>query len=228
MSILPTALARSCAVAPALLLAACIHRPLPAPMPAPVPTYFAPDASVPTARLSMRNEIQPADWYQIDVFADPAACAGPQRVGTGNRTIDARATALAAGRWQTIEVRINEPHGYVCPMRLSFAPSAGRSYVLTAASNPDGTCTLQLRDETDPQAIRPEPTLRRRNVDKQACVPLAQTKPLGFSAERVPREEATDLPIAPVDHVPSATHPAAADQPIPAVSADDLKGLTGR
>lgn len=229
MSDLPTVLARCLVVAPVLFLSACFVRPVHAPAPVPVPAYVAPGASVPVATLVMRHELQDDHWYRLDLFADPERCAGRSRVGQGGRTIDPAPTRLAAGRWQTFEAWVREP-GATCTVRLSFAPAPGRTYLVMTKSRPDGACTATLQDVTDPDAVRFEPSMRQRYVGNQACRPLAQSAPPPAHAEQLPSKPVTDLPIDPMERDPAATRPRMlpAPSPTPAVSADDLSGLTER
>ncbi len=231
MSALSTFLARCRVVAPVLLLAACaqraVHAPAPAPAPVPVPAYVAPAPSVPVALLVMSHELQRDDWYHVDVFANAERCAGRSRIGMGGQAIDPPPTRLAAGRWQTFETWIHRP-GAKCSIRLSFAPAAGRTYSVVTTGNPDGSCTTMLRDVTDPDAVRLEPSLRQRDVGNQACRPLAQSEPLLASAEQHPSDPVTDLPIETVERKSGTTRPQVAPAPAPAVTVDDLKGLTRR
>ena len=230
MSALPSFLSRCRVVAPALLLAACAqrptHAPAPASVPVPVPAYVAPGPSVASATLVMSHDLQASDWYHVDVFANAERCLGRSRVGTGGNAVDPAPTRLAAGRWQTLETWIHRP-GHKCSIRLSFAPAAGRTYSVVTQGNPDGSCTTMLRDVTDPDAVRLETTARQRDVGGQDCRPLADSDP-ALRAERRKFTEATDLPIETAEREPGLSRPQVAPTPAPAVTTDDLKGLTGR
>ena len=229
MSDLSTLLARCRGVAPVLLLAACAHHPVRAPAPAPVqvPAYVAPGPAVAAAFLVMSHDLQPDDWYHVDVFANAERCAGRSRVGTGGHTVDPVPTRLAAGRWQTFETEVHAARTH-CSVRLSFAPASGRTYSVLTTSNADGSCTAMLRDVTDPDAVRIEPSLRQRDVGNQACRPLAQSEPLMYRVERRQPEEVIDLPIETEDREPVPARPTAMPASAPTVTADDLKGLIAR
>ena len=227
MSDLPTVLARCLVVAPVLFLAACFVRPV-RPT-APVPAYVAPGPSVPVATLVMRHELQDDHWYRVDMFSDAERCTGRSRVGQGGHTVDPPSIRLAAGRWQTFETWIHEP-GATCWSRLSFAPAAGRTYAVTTKSEPNGSCSAILTDVTDPDAVRREPSQRWRRAGNEACRPLALSAPPPLHAEQLPSKPVTDLPIEPMERDPVATRPRTLPTaaPTPAVSADDLSGLTER
>ncbi|MCK9685591.1 hypothetical protein [Scleromatobacter humisilvae] len=229
MSDLPIFLARCRVVAPVLLLAACAQHPAraPAPTPVQVPAYAAPGPAVAAAFLVMSHDLQPDDWYHVDLFANAERCAGRSRVGSGGHAVDPVPTRLAAGRWQTFETWVHEPRGY-CAVRLSFAPAAGRTYAVTTKSNPDGSCTAMLRDVTDPDAVRIEPSLRQREAGNQACKTLATSAPLMVRAGQRQPEQAIDLPIETVEREPGMARPQLLPEPAPTVTADDLKGLTAR
>jgi hypothetical protein len=227
MSVSPTFSSRLRAVVALLILAGCASRAPRTVAPAPTPPYVAPGATVPVARLVMRSEIEEYDTYEVAVLSNADACSGKQSVGMGFPRNDPRSTTLAAGRWQTIEVQLNKPNRTYCRVRWSFAPAAGRSYVVSTTSEKQG-CSVVIRDETDPDAVRIEPSLRRRDVDARACIPLAQTHPALHMNTHATTEEVTDLPIEPVDREPSKTRPPVAKDPIPTVTPDDLQGLIGR
>jgi hypothetical protein len=211
-------LARLRTFAPFLILAACAQ---PVPVAQPTRAYVSPTASSTSARLVMRNAIDKADRsYEVAVFDDADKCSGRQRVGVGSPTTDPETTRIAAGRWQTIETIAYQPNRMMCRMRWSFVPVAGRSYLVNTTSKPTG-CMTVIYDMTNPEALRIEPSLRRREVSNNLCLPLAQAEPVKLNAAKKP-SDANDLPI------PSETHQAPSASTSPGgTSVDDLQGLIG-
>lgn len=178
----------------------------------------------------MRNAIDHADLsYEVAVYDDADRCTGRQRVGTGTRTSDPETTTIAAARWQTIETISHQPNHMICRDRWTFAPVAGRSYLAYTTSKPTG-CTTMIYDMTDPDAIRIEPTLRRRDSRNNVCQPLAQAKQIKLDSTQH-SVDSSDLPIPPAtQHAPSMPSQAPVAQ-VPAAKAsggtpgDDLQGL---
>jgi hypothetical protein len=223
-------LARPRVLAPLLLLAACAQ-PVPAPVAQATRPYVPPAASTATARLVMRNAIDKADLsYEVAVFDDADRCTGRQRIGSGTQASDPETTTIAAARWQTIETIAHQPNHMMCRDRWTFAPVAGRSYLVRTTSKPDG-CTTVIYDMTNPEALRIEPTLRRRQTTREnVCLPLAQAQQIKLNAAQRPADS-SDLPIpAETPHAPSipSTEPAAKSPRAKAgagTTVDDLQGL---
>jgi hypothetical protein len=220
MPTLHAVLKRLCAVAPVLTLVACAQ---------PVTPYVAPAPSAASARLMMRNALAGPDSYEVDVFDDAESCGGKQRVGTGNQNVNPKTTTIAAGHWETIEVVVSKPGRLVYHVRWSFMPAAGRSYLLSTSSKAGG-CSAIVLDATNPDSIRIEPSLRRRNVGSNACVPIARANPIRLTDQH-DSGDTSDLPIAPENPAPAAPKPpatkATAPKAAPAVTVDDLQGLIG-
>jgi hypothetical protein len=114
---------------------------------------------------------------------------------------------------QTVDVYMTKANKTSCRVRWSFSPVAGRSYLVSTQSTPTG-CAAMIFDATDVDAMKPEPSLLRRNVGSNACVPLANSKSL---AQLV---GASSKPGA------AAATSSAAQSPT-GFSDDDLKALTG-
>lgn len=221
MIALHPAFARLRAIAPVLILAACAQ-------PVATTPYVPPAPAQASARLLMRNALESADSYEVAVFDNAETCSGRERVGTGNQTVNPKSTTIAAGRWQTVEVVVSKPNRTVCRIRWSFTPATGRSYLVSTASRTGG-CSMMILDATNPDALRIEPSLRRRNAGNNLCVAIAQSKAIQL-ADTHGGDDTSDLPIAPQDRVPPATKPAArapAPKAPSAVTNDDLQGLIG-
>ncbi|HSC64056.1 MAG TPA: hypothetical protein VLD35_10505 [Caldimonas sp.] len=185
---------------------------------APVAKYVAPAGA--RAQLVMRGEVQSGEAYGVYLFDDAAQCTGLRQVGLGATNRNPETTAIATGL-QTAEVLIVKANRSACRIRWSFEPSAGRKYVVTAATTPSG-CRAQILDATDPHKIVLEPTSRRRDVGGRTCAPLAQTTRLGDAVARMSAAAVGEADL-PIGLAPSA--PQSPGVSVPAVSDDDLSQL---
>ena len=190
-----------------LALAGCAATP-------PIPRYVPPPAA-PSAQLVMRGSVQAGESYGVYLFRDAQACVGLQQVGIGNAVANPATATIAAAGLSTAEIVLMKTNKSLCRVRTSFEPTAGHKYLITVNSLPNG-CSARLLDATDPHKIVPEPTLRRRDVGGQLCMPIAQTSTVAEASSRAQTNSEADLPI------PSA--PAAIGK-APAVSESDLGGL---
>lgn len=181
------------ALALVFCLAGCAHPVAPAPYAAPLPSKA-------TARLLMRGTLDAGDTYRLSVYQDAQSCTGGRVAGVGTASEDPQGTTLVAGMLQTVEVRLAKPARQTCTMNWSFIPVAGHSYLVSARSEPGG-CASLVYDATRPDALHVEPTLRRRDAGRVACVPLSLSR--------------------------AAAGAASAGGSKPAVSEDDLQGLIG-
>lgn len=222
---------RLAAAAALLTLAACAHRPAPKlgvrPAAAPsLTSYVVPSPSGNTATLVMRSQLASGNSYVVNVYAEAQRCDGRQRLGKRIGADDPTATALAAERWQTLEVVIAQPGNYTCTVRLSFAPRNARAYRMTTTSSDKG-CRAVVVDATDPGEPQLESTLRYRIDGSQPCVPLAQAK--SFLVDRVPQQtvRVTELPTDPDDGAPAVIRPAPEEKDSDATTVDHLRGLIG-
>jgi hypothetical protein len=205
-------------VPPTLLIALCLAA-LAAGCAQPVPKYV-PATTGPSALLVMRGTVLPGETYGVYLFQEPQNCTGPKQVGVGNTNVDPATTSIVANRLSTTEVFLTKPNRTFCRVRWSFEPVAGRKYLLTASSTPNG-CSARILDATDPHKIVPEPSSRRRDVGSRMCVPLAQTTTLGDAESRARTNSESDLPI-------SAAPPATVSGTAPSITDDDLGGLMGK
>ena len=176
----------------------------------PTPAYVAPPAGAATARLLMRGTLAPGDTYGVFVLGDD--CTRPQRVGIGNAQKNPDGTRITSNGLSTLEVLVLKPSRDIYRVRLSFMPQAGHSYVVTAQSMATGARALVL-DATQPDAMKLEPTLRRRDVTGNACLTWASSRPIKVATQDATSDGASDLPI-----------PKARDESVP----DDLSGLISR
>jgi hypothetical protein len=198
----------TCGGVVAALLGGCAAPPTTAPAAPPsipsLPAYSAPAAG-PTARLVMRGTLSAGRAYGVTVYDDAERCTGLRTIGTGSAGKHPDSTLLEAGRPTTLEFVLVKPGQGACPVRWTFTPQAGRTYLLSGSETAQG-CAAGVLDMTDPERIRPEPGARRRNPQGSTarCVPLAQS------------------PLAQV-----AQAGAGGDDAVlrPNATADDLKGL---
>lgn len=167
----PTRMLRLAAtVHAALWLAAC------ATPPKPIPKYVPPPAgSDQTAKLVMRGTVPAGDAYSIYVYADSDKCTGLQMVGAGNNARHPETTLLNANKIATVEFFLLKPTKSYCTVRYSFTPVAGKTYLL-AGSALDKGCSARVLDMTDPEHIKPEPGVLRRNPTGAVCLPLTQSR----------------------------------------------------
>ena len=179
----------------------CAHKPQP------TPAYVAPPAGAATARLLMRGTLAPGDTYGVFLLGDD--CTRAQRVGIGNAQKNPDGTRITATGLSTLEVLVLKPTRDIYRVRLSFMPQAGHSYVVTTQSMAAGARALVL-DATQPDAMKLEPTLRRRDVTGNACLTWANSRPIKLATQDATSDGASDLPI-----------PKARDNNVP----DDLSGL---
>jgi hypothetical protein len=140
-----------------------------------------------------------------------------QQVGIGLANRDPESTTIAPG-FSTAEVFLTKANRSICRVRWSFEPVAGRRYLVSSATTPTG-CRARILDVTDPRKIVQEPSSRRRDVGGKLCVPMSETTTLADAESRARTASESDLPIG---SVPTRT----AIQSVPAVSDDDLGGLT--
>jgi hypothetical protein len=174
------------------------------------PPYVAP-TSGPTARLVMRSSnLPPTEAYGVLVHDDASNCRGPRLAGAGNATRNPTTVALVAGSLATVDFvlvknsKTEKPQ--VCLLRWSFTPEAGKSYLVQGTSTAAG-CTARLLDATNPDAMRLPGGTVRRNIQGQACVPMAQAQ-------------------AAANAVGGQSDGAAVLRP--AATTDDLQGLIGK
>ena len=201
------------------LLAACAAPPIP---------KYAPATSGSTAQLLMRGSVEPGETYGVYLFKEPRACAGLQQVGLGTASTNPPSTTIAAPGLTTTESVVIKPNRTICRVRWSFEPVAGRRYVVTTKSTPTG-CVAQVLDATDPNKIVIEPSVRRRDVGGNACLPMEKTTTLADFASRTRASSEADLPIPNAPAAPAAP-PARPALPgkTPSVTEDELSGLTGK
>lgn len=178
--------------------------------------YRPPPTGSGSVRLMMRGSVAPGEAYGVFVYANPATCGGPQSVGSGSNSRDAATTTLAAEGTQMLEVQVLKADKRLCRMRWSFEPKAGRSYLVVASSQPGG-CSSMVLDASNPDAIKREATLVRRDAPGNACVPLALAR---ANAPRAlgsgPGGEGAELPLPAPPRGPAAN------------PADDLSGLIAK
>lgn len=155
-----------------LLLAGCA-----APPATKLPAKYVAPASGPTAKLVMRAVVPAGDLYGVYVLDDDERCGGRRMVGFGDAKRNPATTALAADEVQTVEFVLLKPSRQMCFVRWSFTPAAGKSYLLRGLGQPGG-CLAVVMDMSDPEKLKLEPTALRRNPIGQACLPLAQSKPV--------------------------------------------------
>lgn len=182
-----------------LLLSACAQ---------PITKYQVPQG-VPTARLLMRGALEPGDRYGVFLIDSADDCKGTHIAASGARGVDPAAIKISAQGMRTVDVFVSKANRTNCRVRWSFTPTAGRSYLVTARSTPDG-CAAMIFDATDVDAMKPEPSLLRRNVAGNACVPLANSKSIAqLTGNRDPGAAAASAAQSPTGF-----------------SDDDLKALT--
>ncbi|UUX97962.1 hypothetical protein [Aquabacterium sp. J223] len=186
------------------LLGGCAAPPTAPPATPSLPAYSAP-ATGPTARLVMRGTLPAGRVYAVTVYDDPEQCTGVRTIGSGSAGKHPDSTLLAAGRLTTLEFVLVKPGQGACPVRWTFTPQAGRTYLLSGSETAQG-CVAGVLDMTDPERIRPDAGARRRN-------------PLGTGARCLPLAQS---PLAQL-----AQAGAAGDDAVlrPNATADDLKGL---
>lgn len=167
--------------------------------------------SGPTAKLVMRSSsLPPSEAYGVLVHDDAGSCKGPRLAGAGNATRNPTTVALAAGSLATVDFvlvknsKTDKPQ--VCLLRWSFTPEAGKSYLVHGMSTAAG-CTARLLDATNPDAMRLPAGTVRRNIQGQACAPMA-------------------LAQAAASSVGGQSDGAAVLRP--AATTDDLQGLIGK
>jgi len=181
---------------------------------APIPKYVAPIG--PQAQLVMRGAVQPGETYGVYLFQDPLHCTGLQQVGIGIANKDPESTTIRTGL-STAEVFMTKTNRSICRVRWSFEPVAGRKYLVSASSTPNG-CKAQILDATDPHKIVREPSSRRRDIGNQLCVPWAQTTTVADAESRMQTATESDLPIG-------IAPPARSARTAPPVVEDDLADL---
>lgn len=194
---------RSKYLLPLLMLSGCAQ---------PITKYQVPQGE-PTARLLMRSALEPGDRYGVFLIDSADDCKGSHIAAAGAQGVDPAAIKISAVGMRTVDVLVSKANRTSCRVRWSFTPTAGRSYLVTARSLPDG-CSAMILDATDVDAMKPEPSLLRRNVAGNVCVPLAKSKTIA----QMTAGRATGS---------SAATSSAAQSPT-GFADDDLKALTGR
>jgi len=169
---------RSCrAVLPlsaiAALLVGCAAR-------TPPVTKYVPPASGQTAKLVMRSTVPAGDNYGVFVYGDSEHCAGARSIGTGTSTRNPATTTLAANQITTVEFYLLKPTREHCSIRYSFTPLAGKTYLLNGSAVERG-CMARMMDASDPDNIKPEAAVLRRNPGNSVCLPLSQSRAVSVS-----------------------------------------------
>ena len=123
----------------------------------------------------MRGTVPAGDNYGVYVYADSDKCTGLQSVGGGNSTRHPETTTLAANQITTVEFFLLKPTRSYCSVRYSFTPVPGKTYLLSGSANDKG-CAARVLDMSDPEHIKPEPGVLRRNPAGATCLPLAQSR----------------------------------------------------
>lgn len=139
------------------------------------PSRHVAPTGLPTARFVMRGDVSPGDRYGMYIFDDSENCAGPRSLGIGGKDRHPATTAVATNVVQTVEFTVVKPSRQYCAVRLSFEPVAGRSYLFAGASSAEG-CSARLMDMSNPDDMKPEPSVRRRNPGTSACLSLAASR----------------------------------------------------
>lgn len=188
---------------PLLMLTACAQQPI---------TRYQTPQGVPTARLLMRGALEPGDRYGVFLIDSADDCKGMHIAATGSAGVDPTAIKISAQGMRTVDVFMTKANKTSCRVRWSFSPVAGRSYLVSTQSTPTG-CVAMIYDATDVDAMKPEPSLLRRNVGSNVCVPLANSKSIAqmVGASKAGAEASTSN---------------AARSPT-GFADDDLKALTG-
>jgi hypothetical protein len=169
----------------------------------------------------MRGTVEVGENYGVYLLDGGTDCTRPQRVGIGTATTNPSATTISAGTTKTVEILIIKANKTSCDVRWSFTPVASRSYLVSAASK-SGGCAALVLDVTNPDAVKVEPSLRRRNVAGNACVPLAMSKLVAPATDpKGSPDDDSDLPI-------STETRNAGKGGLDAGSSADSSGLTGR
>ena len=189
-----------------LWLAACAQPPL--------AKYEAPPSG-PTAKLAIRSTLQPGERYGIYLADSANDCQGMRLAASGSKQGgDPAPVTISAVGVRTVEVFLSLADRSTCRARWSFYPAPGRSYLVTTKNGPEG-CAAMIFDATEGDAMRIEPSLLRRDVPGNLCMPLAQSKSIGqlvaqpaTGKNTPPKAGAAQLPSRVVD--------------------DDLKGLIRR
>lgn len=137
---------------------------------------YVPPSSGPTAKLVMRGAVPAGEFFTVNTFDDSEKCEGYRVVGTGNATRTPASTTLAANVVTTVEFRVDKPaKRQLCATRFTFTPVAGKTYLLRGGSTATG-CGALVMDMTNPENIKPEPTVLRRNPKGLACLPISKSK----------------------------------------------------
>lgn len=137
---------------------------------------YVPPSSGPTARLVMRGAVPAGEFFTVNTFDDSEKCEGYRVVATGNATHTPASTTLAANVVTTVEFRVDKPaKRQICATRFTFTPVAGKTYLVRGGSTAAG-CGALVMDMTNPESIKPEPTVLRRNPKGLACLPIAHSK----------------------------------------------------
>ena len=191
----------------ALLLGACAQPPL--------ARYQAPPSG-PTAKLLMRSTLQAGDSYGIFLADSANDCQGMRMAAAGSqKSGDPAAVAISALGVRTVEVYLSKADRSTCRARWSFYPTPGRSYLVSTKHTPEG-CSAMIFDATDGDAMKIEPSLLRRDVPGNLCVPLAQSKSIAQLASQLAAGK------------PAPARASGAAQLPANVVDDDLKSLIGR
>ena len=122
----------------------------------------------------MRGAVEVGERYGVFVYGNSELCAGPSRIGNGDSTSHPASTVIAANRITTVEFLLSKPDRSYCSILFTLTPLAGKSYLLSGSSMDKG-CTARMMDASDPDQIKPAPTVLRRNPGNTTCLPLSQS-----------------------------------------------------
>jgi len=142
-----------------------------------LPSYTAP-AGAATAKLVMRGAVPAGDAFGVLVYDDAVNCKGARLAGAGNSARNPNTVPLAAGALTTVEFMYVKANKESCLLRWSFTPVAGKSYLVNGGGYGTG-CRAALLDSTNPDSMAAPAGAVRRNEKGNACVPMAQARPVG-------------------------------------------------